>query len=50
MIQVTEFQLKYCQNLFRHDIKTSLPGLHGEKGTGLGLPYCFDIIKVTEEN
>lgn len=36
---------KILPNLFRHDIKTSLPGLHGEKGTGLGLPYCFDIIK-----
>lgn len=32
-------------NLFRHDIKTSIPGIHGERGTGLGLPYCYDIVK-----
>lgn len=31
-------------NLFRHEIKTSLKGLHGEEGTGLGLPYCNDIV------
>ncbi|MBK8396400.1 MAG: PAS domain S-box protein [Leptospiraceae bacterium] len=32
-------------NLFRHEVKTSMPGLHGEKGTGLGLPYSKDIIE-----
>lgn len=32
-------------NLFRHDIKTSTVGTAGECGTGLGLPYCSDILK-----
>ena len=32
-------------NLFRHDIKTSTVGTAGERGTGLGLPYCADIMK-----
>ena len=32
-------------NLFRHDIKTSTVGTAGERGTGLGLPYCSDILK-----
>ena len=32
-------------NLFRAEVKTSMPGTAGEKGTGLGLPYCQDIMK-----
>ncbi|MBI4667524.1 MAG: PAS domain S-box protein [Nitrospinae bacterium] len=32
-------------DLFRHEIKTSTLGTAGEKGTGLGLPYCDDIMK-----
>jgi PAS domain S-box-containing protein len=32
-------------NLFRSDIKTSTIGTAGERGTGLGLPYCADILK-----
>jgi signal transduction histidine kinase len=32
-------------DLFRHEIKTSHPGTHGETGTGLGLPLSYDIIK-----
>ena len=32
-------------NLFRHDVKTSTVGTAGERGTGLGLPYCADILK-----
>lgn len=32
-------------NLFRSDIKTSGVGTAGERGTGLGLPYCHDIVK-----
>jgi signal transduction histidine kinase len=32
-------------NLFRHDVKTSTIGTAGERGTGLGLPYCADILK-----
>ncbi|MBI4665797.1 MAG: response regulator [Nitrospinae bacterium] len=31
-------------DIFRPDIKTSTPGTSGEKGTGLGLPYCKDIV------
>lgn len=32
-------------NLFRHEVKTSTVGTAGERGTGLGLPYCADILK-----
>jgi PAS domain S-box-containing protein len=32
-------------NLFRLDVKTSRDGTAGEKGTGLGLPYSYDIMK-----
>lgn len=31
--------------LFRHDIRTTTKGTIGERGTGLGLPYCRDIIE-----
>ncbi|MBI4665058.1 MAG: response regulator [Nitrospinae bacterium] len=31
-------------NLFRHDMKTSLKGTMGERGSGLGLPLCKDIM------
>ncbi len=31
--------------IFRHDVKTTRPGTTGEKGTGLGLPLCYDIIQ-----
>jgi PAS domain S-box-containing protein len=30
--------------LLRHDEKTSAPGVRGERGTGLGLPYSNDIM------
>jgi len=33
------------EDIFRHDIKTSTIGTAGERGTGLGLPLCHDIIK-----
>ncbi|MDH5637758.1 MAG: response regulator [Nitrospinota bacterium] len=33
------------ENLFRHDVKTSTPGTAGERGVGLGLPYCQDIME-----
>jgi signal transduction histidine kinase/CheY-like chemotaxis protein len=36
---------KFLPDLFRHDVKTSGAGSAGEKGTGLGLPYCADIMK-----
>lgn len=32
-------------NIFKEDIKTTTIGTGGEKGTGLGLPLCHDIIK-----
>lgn len=31
-------------NLFRHEVKTCCMGTDHEKGTGLGLPYCSDIM------
>ncbi len=33
-------------DLFKHEIKTTTLGTKGEHGTGFGLPYCFDIMKV----
>ena len=36
---------KILPDIFRHEVKTSLPGTAGEKGTGLGLPFCRDIIQ-----
>ena len=32
-------------DLFRHEVKTSRPGSHGERGTGLGLPLVADIMR-----
>jgi CheY-like chemotaxis protein len=32
-------------DLFKHEIKTSTTGTAGEIGTGLGLPYCRDIVR-----
>lgn len=31
-------------NLFRHEVKTTTMGTAGERGTGLGLPFCKDIM------
>lgn len=31
-------------NIFMQDVKTTTPGTAGEKGTGLGLPYCREIM------
>lgn len=31
-------------SIFRHDVKTTTLGTAGEKGTGLGLPYCHEIM------
>jgi signal transduction histidine kinase len=31
--------------IFKHEEKTSRPGTNGEQGTGLGLPYCHDIVE-----
>ncbi|MDH5511274.1 MAG: response regulator [Nitrospinota bacterium] len=33
------------EDLFRPDVKTSTPGTAGERGVGLGLPYCRDIME-----
>lgn len=35
---------KNLENLFRHEVKTSTVGTAGERGTGLGLPLCKDIM------
>ncbi|MBF0169891.1 MAG: response regulator [Nitrospinae bacterium] len=35
----------FAPNLFRHDIRTTGRGSAGETGTGLGLPYCHDIMR-----
>lgn len=32
-------------DIFRHEVKTSTVGTAGERGTGLGLPFCMDIMK-----
>lgn len=32
-------------DLFKADVRTTMPGTDGEKGTGLGLIFCQDIIK-----
>ncbi len=31
--------------VFKHEEKTSTIGTGGEKGIGLGLPFCYDIVK-----
>jgi signal transduction histidine kinase/CheY-like chemotaxis protein len=33
------------ENLFSYEVKTTTPGTSGEKGTGLGLPLAYDIVK-----
>ncbi len=32
-------------DIFRHEVKTSTPGTAQERGTGLGLPYSFEIMQ-----
>ena len=32
-------------DLFRHEVKTSMPGTAGERGTGLGLPLSQDLMR-----
>jgi len=36
---------EYAENLFKEDVKTSSRGTKGEKGSGLGLIFCQDILK-----
>ncbi|MDH5757657.1 MAG: response regulator, partial [Nitrospinota bacterium] len=33
-------------NLFKHEVKTTTTGTGGEKGTGLGLPFCAEIMRI----
>lgn len=33
------------ENIFKHEVKTTMTGSAGEMGTGLGLPFCHDIIE-----
>ncbi len=35
---------KAMPNLFRQDIHTTTKGTRGERGSGLGLPYCKEIV------
>lgn len=35
-------------DIFKHEVKTTTVGTSGEKGTGLGLPFCYDIMKAHE--
>jgi PAS domain S-box-containing protein len=35
---------RFAADLFRHDVKTTLPGTAGERGTGLGLPLSQDLM------
>ena len=41
---------EYVKNLFKSDVKTSSKGTGGEKGSGLGLIFCYDIIKAHHGN
>lgn len=41
----TGIREEYLPDLFRQDIKTTTRGTAGEKGTGLGLPYCKEIMQ-----
>lgn len=36
---------RFIGHLFSIDVKTTAPGSAGEKGTGLGLPYSYEIMK-----
>ena len=41
-------QENYCLDLFKKESKTTSLGTEGEKGTGLGLPFAYDILKEHE--
>ncbi len=41
---------KYAAKLFLIDEKTTTEGTNGEKGTGLGLPLCMEMIELNGGN
>jgi CheY-like chemotaxis protein len=40
----TGINKKILSDIFKHEIRTTMPGTARERGTGLGLPYCKDIL------
>jgi PAS domain S-box-containing protein len=46
-VGINELRLK---DIFKPEIKTNTLGTEGETGTGLGLPYCDDIMKAHKGN
>lgn len=36
---------EFVDDLFRYEVKTTCRGTNGEEGTGLGLPFCADIMR-----
>jgi signal transduction histidine kinase/CheY-like chemotaxis protein len=41
---------KILPDIFKYEVKTTSIGTHGEKGSGLGLPFCVDIIRAHKGN
>lgn len=41
----TGIKKELLPHLFKEEVKTTTAGTDGEKGTGLGLPYSFEIMK-----
>ncbi len=35
---------KMLNDIFKHEVKTTTPGTDGETGTGLGMPFCKEIM------
>ncbi|MBI5177854.1 MAG: response regulator [Nitrospinae bacterium] len=36
----------FLPDLFRYDVATTSPGSAGEKGTGFGLPFCNEVLRI----